>query len=180
MPGRSLAPVSGPDRFVYYLRGAPERIDGAPDAIEIPRAYGSEAEARAELAVVMTLGRMVHGDVVADSTSWYLQTADVVGPASLGGEETFFGYPIGDTVYPLAGGWDQLLDAFDWEPFVCELERVRAHRAGLPWRRDMLGQFSLETCRATCAIDYSYFRFTPISTELLVRPLNVYVTEPLF
>jgi hypothetical protein len=172
--------MPGPDRLVYYLRGAPESFDGAPDAIEIPRLYETEAEARAELSVVMTLSRMVHGDVIANSTSWYLQTADVSTPPAIREEEVFHGYLLADTVYPLAGGWDELLDAFDWEPFVCEIERGRAHRASLPWRRDMLGQFSIETCRPTCAIDYSFFRFTPVSSELLVRPLDVYVTEPLF
>jgi hypothetical protein len=172
--------MPGPDRLVYYLRGAPESFDGAPDAIEIPRIYESESEAREELSVVMTLSRMVHGDSIADSASWYLQTADVASPPALTEEEVFHGYLLCDTVYPLAGGWDELLDAFDWEPFVCELERGRAHRARLPWQRDMLGQFSIETCQPTCAIDYSYFRFTPVSSELLVRPLNVYVTEPLF
>ncbi|MDT5334873.1 MAG: hypothetical protein QOD90_378 [Mycobacterium sp.] len=172
--------MPGPDRLVYYLRGAPESFDGAPDAIEIPRVYETESDARAELSVVMTLSRMVHGDAIANSTSWYLQTADVASAPALGEEEVFHGYLLADTVYPLAGGWDELLDAFDWEPFVCEIERGRAHRARLPWRRDMLGQFSIETCRPTCDIDYSYFRFTPVSSELLVRPLNVYVTEPLF
>ena len=44
----------------------------------------------------------------------------------------------------------------------------------------MLGQFSIETCRPTCAIDYTFFRFAPVASELLVRPLDVYVTEPLF
>ncbi len=165
---------------MYYLRGAPERFDGAPDAVEIPRVYETESEARAELSVVMTLSRMVHGDAIADSTSWYLQTADVGSRAALDEEQVFHGYLLGDTVYPLAGGWVDLLDAFDWEPFVCELERARAHRARLPWRRDMLGQFSIDTCRPTFVIDMSYFRFTPVSSELLVRPLNVYVTEPLF
>jgi hypothetical protein len=172
--------MSGSDRRVYYLRGAAQSLDGAPDAIEIPRVYETESEARAELSVVMTLSRMVHGDVIADSTSWYLQTADTTGPPAIREEEVFHGYLLADTVYPLAGGWDELLDAFDWEPFVCEIERGRAHRARLPWQRDMLGQFSIETCRPTCAIDYSFFRFTPVSSELLVRPLNVYVTEPLF
>ncbi|GAB7066619.1 hypothetical protein H7J06_10830 [Mycobacterium hodleri] len=172
--------MSGPDRLLYYLRGAPDRVDGAPDAIEIPRVYESEAEARAELSVVMTLSRMVHGDVVADSASWYLQTADVTSPPAVHEEQVFHGYLLADTVYPLAGGWDELLDAFDWEPFVCEIERRRAHRARLPWQRKMLGQFSIETCRPTCSIDYSFFRFAPVSSELLVRPLNVYATEPLF
>lgn len=172
--------MPGPDRLVHYLRGAPESFDGAPDAIEIPRLYQTEAEARAELSVVMTLSRMVHGDVIANSTSWYLQIADTSTPPAIGEEEVFHGYLLADTVYPLAGGWDELLEAFDWEPFVCEIERGRAHRARLPWRRDMLGQFSIETCRPTCAIDYSFFRFTPVSSELLVRPLDVYVTEPLF
>ncbi|TPG29860.1 hypothetical protein [Mycolicibacterium hodleri] len=172
--------MSGPDRLVYYLRGTPQGFDGAPDAIEIPRLYETESEARAELSVVMTLSRMVHGDTIANSASWYLQTADVSSAPALGEEAVFHGYLLGETVYPLAGGWDELLDAFDWEPFVCEIERGRAHRARLPWRRDMLGQFSIETCRPTCAIDYSFFRFTPVSSELLVRPLDVYVTEPLF
>jgi len=172
--------MSGPDRLVYYLRGVPERFGDGPDAIEIPRVYESEAEARAELSVVMTLSRMVHGDAVADSASWYLQTADVASPPAVDEEQVFHGYLLGDTVYPLAGGWDELLDAFDWEPFLCEIEQRRAHRARLPWQRNMLGQFSIETCRPTCSIDYSFFRFTPVCSELLVRPLDVYVTEPLF
>lgn len=175
-----LSAMPGPARLVYYLLGRPERVDGVPHEVEIPRVYESEAEARSELGVVMTLSRMVHGDAVADSTSWYLQVADMTGPPTLGDAEVFHGYLLEDTVYPLAGGWDELLDAFDWEPFVGELERERAHRAQLPWRRDMLGQFSLETCRGVRAVDYAYFRFTPAACELLVRPLNVYVTEPLF
>lgn len=172
--------MSGRDHLVYYLRGTPDRFDGAPDSIEVPRVYESEADARAELSVVMTLSRMVHGDAIANATSWYLQAADVTSPPAIDEEQVFHGYLLADTVYPLAGGWNELLDAFDWEPFVCEIERARAHRARLPWQRDMLGQFSIETCRPTCAIDYSFFRFTPVSSELLVRPLNVYVTEPLF
>lgn len=172
--------MSGSDHLVYYLRGTPDRFTGASDSIEVPRVYESEGEARAELSVVMTLSRMVHGDAVADATSWYLQTADVASLPTIDEEQVFHGYLLADTVYPLAGGWNELLDAFDWEPFVCEIERTRAHRARLPWQRDMLGQFSIETCRPTCKIDYSFFRFTPVSSELLVRPLDVYVTEPLF
>ena len=172
--------MSGSDHLVYYLRGTPDRFVGASDSIEVPRVYESEDEARAELSVVMTLSRMVHGDAVADSASWYLQTADVASPPTIDEEQVFHGYLLADTVYPLAGGWNELLDAFDWEPFVCEIERARAHRARLPWHRDMLGQFSIETCRPTCSIDYSFFRFTPVASELLVRPLDVYVTEPLF
>ncbi|MEU0496792.1 hypothetical protein [Mycobacterium sp. NPDC006124] len=172
--------MSGSDRLLYYLRGVPRGVAGAPDTIEIPRVYESEDEARSELGVVMTLSRMVHGDVIADAASWYLQIADVGSAPDLDEEQVFHGYLLADTVYPLAGGWRDLLQALVWEPFLREIEQRRAHRARLPWSPDMLGQFSIETCRPTCAIDYSFFRFTPVDSELLVRPLDVYVTEPLF
>ena len=172
--------MPGTHRLVHYLRGTPEGVDGAPDAVEVPRLYDSQRAARSDLSVIMTLSRMVHGDAIADGSSWYLQTALTACGPTLADEEIFHGYRLGDTVHPVAGGWDSLLEAYEWEPFVAELERRRAHRARLPWRRDLLSQFSLDTCRGTCDVDYAFFRFTPIRSELLVRPLHVYATEPLF
>lgn len=172
--------MSGTHRLVYYLRGTPEGVDGAPDAVEVPRLYDSERTARVDLSVIMTLSRMVHGEVIAKGSSWYLQTAITACGPTLVDDEIFHGYLLGDTVHPVAGGWDSLHEAYEWEPFVAELERRRAHRARLPWRRDLLGQFSLDTCSGTRDVDYAFFRFTPVSSELLVRPLHVYVTEPLF
>jgi hypothetical protein len=172
--------MAGSDRLVHYLSGVPEPGPGVPAALEVPQVYRSEQAAREQLSVMMTLAAMVQGDAVANAASWYLLTADTSAPAALGEEEAFHGYLLDDTVYPLAGGWIELFDAYEGLPFVVELERRRAHRAGLPWQPDMINQFSLETCRPTCDIDYSFFRFTPLSSELLVRPLHVYVTEPLF
>lgn len=150
--------------------------------------YESEREARSELGVIMMVSRMVHGDLIANSTSWYLQTAAIASSAVQSDGDVFFGYALeSNAIHPIAGGWADLGSSHDWEPFVSELERRRAHRAGLPWRREMLEQFSLQDCgtgtrRPTRPrrVDFSLFRFAPVRVELLVRPLDMCVTEPLF
>jgi hypothetical protein len=74
------------------------------------------------------------------------------------------------------------LDALarQWAPFVYELERVRAQRARLPWRTDMLMKLNVERGEMSDTIDFSFIRFWPLRVELWVRPLDVFVTEPLF
>ena len=93
----------------------------------------------------------------------------------------FHGYLLADTVYPLAGGWRPAARRLRLGA-VRLRDRTRAApiARGSPWRRDMLGQFSIETCRPTCAIDYSFFRFTPRVVGTAGAPADVYVTEPLF
>lgn len=118
---------------VYFIVGIPERINGAPECVELSQVFGSEEQARAELGVVMLLSRMTHGDQLADCTSWFPQTADVgvVLPSS---GEHFVGYRLDDRIMcPVAGGWKTADKQRNWAPFVRELERLRAADAELPW-----------------------------------------------
>lgn len=180
-PRHSLNAMSDCHRLVHYLVGIPEGVSTTARSVEVPHVYTCEDEARSALGAIMVLSAMVHGDVVADSTSWYLQTAAItdVPPADDGG--VHFGYMVESNSFrPIAGGFCDDAAASTWEPFIVELERERASRARLPWRRDMLLQLDVRNYDTAGAVDFSFFRLRPLCVELLVRPLDVYVTEPLF
>lgn len=127
----------------------------------------------------MMLCRMTHGDMVVDSSSWYLQSALIVG-AVPNGSEVYYGYLLEDVVYPVAGGWDDERLADLWEPFVVEIEQRNALAARIPWTRSKLRQFHPSDFAGVERIDTDCFRFAPLGSRLLVRPLDLYVTEPLF
>lgn len=162
----------------HYLIGIPD-CPGAPATIGLSRVYDTAADAEADLGVVMMLCRMTKGDTVVDSTSWYLQsavTAAIVPTSS----DLYYGYLLDDVVYPIAGGWADKDDAARWAPFVHEAEQRHAVAARMPWAPTMLKQFRLSSVAGAEQIDVDYFRFAPHTSRLLVRPLDLYVTEPLF
>lgn len=169
-----------PEPLIHYLLGVPDCIVNAPRCVEVPALYDTSEEANAELGVVMELSRMVHGDVIADSTSWYrLTMAAADGPTASDGD-VFLGYAIDSIFFPIAGGWTDEHLPITWVSFVGELERQRASAAELPWSESMLIVRRVVGPNTGSGVDFSYFRFAPRAIELVVRPLHIHVTEPLF
>jgi hypothetical protein len=166
---------------VYYILGTPEGVQDAPRSVEIPRVFQSEDDARSQLGVVMCLSEMVYGELIARSTSWYLQTAVLTHLPLAGGGNFYLGYTFEDDLFhPIAGGFTDRREVRQWQPFVYELERQRAHEARLPWRTDILREMTIDNNDAHHSECRSTIRFRPLHTELMVRPLDMYVTEPLF
>ncbi|WNG81134.1 hypothetical protein C6A86_023535 [Mycobacterium sp. ITM-2016-00316] len=161
-------------RLIHYLWGSPAHSEVS---VEIPTLYDSEAVARSEVGVVMTLSRMVHGDRTANTTSWYLLTVKTAQFPLDNLDDVFIGYQVDSTFYPVAGGWTATSLAAPWVAFIGELESQRASEASLPWSRSMLAIHRIADVER---IDLSYFRFAPWGIELVVRPLHICVTEPLF
>lgn len=161
----------------HYLIGIPD-CNGAPPSISVPRIYDTAADAEADLGVIMMLCRLTHGDMAVESSSWYLQSASVYRTAPTNAAE-FYGYILDGVVYPVAGAWDERRIAL-WEPFVGEFERQHARDARMPWSSSMLKKLRLCEFAGVEDIEMGYFRFAPLHSQLLVRPLNLYVTEPLF
>lgn len=169
---------------MFYLAGITEpgsRPDGVPHRVDVGEWYSSEEEARDRLGVVMSLSSLAFGDGAVESASWYLQRASVLPLAGFERTGYFYGYRLDDdTLYPIAGGFGSRLDADRWEPFLEFVERERAHAVGLPFLRDELRRFRLVDAMGEGRVNFSHFRFAPVSSELLVRPLNVCAGELLF
>lgn len=168
----------------FYLLGVPDCAGPHPASVEVPQVYLDEELARDSLPAVMTLSRMAHGDAVADATSWYLLEAMIGKDVEPTPGDLALGYVFEDgAIQAIAGGFAELSVMGDWQPFVCELERERAHRAGLPWRPADLETLSAPRLAASgpsAVVRYDHFRFAPVAVDLLVRPLDLNETLLLF
>lgn len=167
-------------RFVHFLIGIPADPRCRP-LVPIPRLYDDPADAQKDLGVSIVLSRMTYGDALADSLSWYLQTAavDDVSPAA---GDVYYGYVFEDKVYPIAGGWtesEQFISTH-WEPFVLEAERRHTERSRIPWRETTFERLQIDDIDSGRTVDFSCLRFAPWRSQLLVRPLDLFTTEPLF
>jgi hypothetical protein len=73
-------------------------------------------------------------------------------------------------MHAVARVWSDEAGALDWAPFVHELERQRAHDAGLPGDPDSLELFSVLDSVGVRQVEFSVFRFAPVFAELLGSP----------
>lgn len=166
---------------MFYLAGITDHGTSGPRRVDVREWYDSEQEARDRLGVVMSLSSLAFGDALTASASWYLQHAAPRPRSALERTDYFYGYLLDElTWYPIAGGFASEREADGWEPFIEVLERERASAAGLPYLRDELLRFRIDEVATEGRVNFSHFRFAPVSCELLVRPMNVQSGELLF